>query len=613
MPHSFEDISFRFFFDASPDAMLVVDSCGRIVLSNRPAQELLGYSEHELGKLDVEALILHRHRERHSNHRLLFQQASANRAMDSAIGFYTLASDGAELPVNISLCQLGLNAETLTLVTFHFNEAENRFRQLAENIGGVFWLTSPDKLEVLYISPGYERIWGRARESLLTCPTSWADAIHPEDRERVITASTTLQISGDYDVEYRIMKPDGGIRWVRDRAFPVKTRSGQVYRIAGIAEDITDSKRAHIELLESEARLNQSQRIAKLGSWELDLRTNHLVWSDEVFRIFEIDKARFDASYAAFLQAIHPDDVDMVSHAYRRHLAELTPYDITHRLLMPDGRIKYVAEQCWSEFDSFGNPLYSVGTVQDITEWKRMQRELIRQRNELYELQKRQIATQTISAIAHELNQPLFAIAAYTGAALRMLKSGNPDMGKFGSILDACEQQAQRAGRSIREMLDFLNNDTPSSEAFNLNQLILDAVSVVKSDHDAAFKSILNLDAALPNVHANRTHVHKVLINLFQNGIEAMISAGISAPSVTVRTAMVDTGMARVTIQDNGPGLNAGDAKRIFGPFYTTKTDGMGMGLAISRSLIEAQYGELWIDLADQGGAMFHFTLPLAQ
>jgi PAS domain S-box-containing protein len=121
-------------------------------------------------------------------------------------------------------------------------ESQERFQQLAENIREVFWMTNPEKTEMIYISPAYESIWGRSCGSLYASPRSWLEAIHPEDRDRVLQAALTKQVDGHYAEEYRIVRPDGSVRWILDRAFPVKDRDGKVYRIAGVAEDITDWK-----------------------------------------------------------------------------------------------------------------------------------------------------------------------------------------------------------------------------------------------------------------------------------------------------------------------------------------------------------------------------------
>ena len=121
-------------------------------------------------------------------------------------------------------------------------EEENRFRQLAENVREVFWMTDVTKNEMIYISPTYEEIWGRSCESLYRSPRAWMDAIHSDDRERIARAALADQVQGSYDEEYRIYRPDGSVRFIRDRAFPVRNHDGEVYRIAGIAEDITESK-----------------------------------------------------------------------------------------------------------------------------------------------------------------------------------------------------------------------------------------------------------------------------------------------------------------------------------------------------------------------------------
>jgi PAS domain S-box-containing protein len=152
------------------------------------------------------------------------------------------------------------------------DESERRFRQLAESIREVFWLSDPSKQQVLYVSPAYETIWGRSCESIYTSPASWAEAIHPDDRDRIWQAALTRQTLGTYDEEYRIVTPHGGVRWIRDRAFPVKNDRGQIYRIAGIAEDITERKQAEVELRESEERFERAFRASPhpVGITELD-------------------------------------------------------------------------------------------------------------------------------------------------------------------------------------------------------------------------------------------------------------------------------------------------------------------------------------------------------
>ncbi len=164
--------------------------------------------------------------------------------------------------------------------------------------------------------------------------------------------------------------PDGRTIWLRTSKVPLRDTGGNVFGLLGIYEDITEQKRATLALKHSETSLAEAQRIAHLGSWELDLATNKLTWSDEIYRIFEIDPQQFGASYEAFLDAIHPDDRAMVDRAYTESVKRRVPYDIVHRLSFKDGRIKYVHERCETTYDAAGAPLRSLGTVQDITERK---------------------------------------------------------------------------------------------------------------------------------------------------------------------------------------------------------------------------------------------------
>ena len=249
----------------------------------------------------------------------------------------------------------------------------------------------------------------------------------------------------------------------------------------------------------------------------------------------------------------------------------------------------------------------------DITEQKRMEREILERQMEMAELHTLHVAAQTAVAIAHELNQPLLAIASYGEAAQILMKAENPDLDRIQKAVNGCEQQALRAGQSIRELLEFLCVKEFRSEAFDLNQCIHEVLNAARMEHELHFDSVLRLEAGIFLVQANRTHVKKVLFNLLHNGIEAMQEFGIPLPTITVTVCTKNDGnVAQVTISDNGPGIREGDSHRLFEPFFTTKAKGIGMGLAISRSLIEENGGQLWVDPQEGPGAMFHLTLPFA-
>ncbi len=255
---------------------------------------------------------------------------------------------------------------------------------------------------------------------------------------------------------------------------------------------------------------------------------------------------------------------------------------------------------------------YTLATVHDIRVRKHLERDILGRRREMDALHKHHIAAQTVAAIAHELNQPLLAIASYSKSALLMLEKGSPDPDKMRKAMEGSERQAQRAGQCIREMLDFLNMNDAPAEAFDLGQEIQEVLNALRLEHDLPMAAVLRLEQGLPRVRANRMHLHKVLLNLLHNGIEAALQTG-AAPALSVTAhRLVAQPLVAVTIEDNGPGISAEAQKRLFDPFFTTKPSGIGMGLAISRSLMEAHGGELWAEAREGPGACFHLTLPLA-
>ncbi len=257
---------------------------------------------------------------------------------------------------------------------------------------------------------------------------------------------------------------------------------------------------------------------------------------------------------------------------------------------------------------------YTLVNLHDITERKAGEQKLVTQRTLAESLIKRQVALQTASAIAHELNQPLAAISAYGEVALHALDSGDLDSAALHAAIEGSVKQAQRAGHALHELLAFLQQGEQEKEPIDINDLIRETLAFVQSDGYNGFQSILQLQQKLPLALGNRYQVQKVLVNLLHNGVEAMREADIPMAAITIAVrTLTERNVVLVTIQDNGPGLDKETAQRIFDPFFTTKPNGIGMGLAISRALIEANGGQLWVDSEQRQGATFHFTLPLAQ
>jgi PAS domain S-box-containing protein len=258
-------------------------------------------------------------------------------------------------------------------------ESQERFRQLAEHIREVFWITDSAKQQMLYVSSGYEEIWGRSRESLYASPRSWLDAIHPEDRARVLEASIHKQVVGTYNEQYRILRPDGTIRWICDRAFPIRDSSGIVYRIVGFAEDITDQKRLQESLRASEERLALVIQGSNDGFWDGQVLPGEswrsprtpVWWSPRVKAMLGYTEEEFPNVMGSWASRLHPQDADRVFAALTAHIERRDPYDVEYRLLTKAGEYEWFRARGQAIWDDAGRFVRMSGSLQCVTDRKR--------------------------------------------------------------------------------------------------------------------------------------------------------------------------------------------------------------------------------------------------
>jgi PAS domain S-box-containing protein len=255
-------------------------------------------------------------------------------------------------------------------------ESEARFRELAENIDEVFWLADADLQSIACVSPAYERVWGRSCESLREEPRSFLDAIHPQDRPRVLEA-LKARTNVPYELEYRIIRPDGSVRWISDRSFPIRSQAGNIYRFGGIACDITRRKQAEERLATHQAQLEEAQALARLGSWCWDIPSGALNWSDELYRRFGRKPKEFGPTHEAFLELLHPEDRAPIEAAIEGALSAKRPYDCEVRIVRPDGSLRVLHTRGRVIFDQGGKPLRMTGAAQDITEIKQLEEEVL--------------------------------------------------------------------------------------------------------------------------------------------------------------------------------------------------------------------------------------------
>jgi two-component system sensor kinase FixL len=378
----------------------------------------------------------------------------------------------------------------------------------------------------------------------------------------------------------------------------------------------TSMQRQQVEqaLHTSEERLRLAKQAAGLGIFDFDPQQNIIYW-DENMCAFWGEAPSESISYEKFIAAIHIHDMNARQNAFERAANPMGSgeYKVEYRVVNArDGSVRWIATVGRMHFEH-GQMTRLIGVAHDVTEQRAYQDKLQKQRAETEAVFKQQVAARTVSAIAHELNQPLAALSAYSEVAMHALQIEAYDADKLKRALKGCVEQAHRAGQSLHELLAFLLKGEVVTEKLDINHLIKEAMDIVQSDGYGEFKALLKLEPDMPPVLGNKVQIQKVLVNLFRNAVEAMRSVGIAYADIHI-TARTDKEMcmAHICVEDTGPGLDAQTAQRIFEPFFTTKSTGIGMGLVISRALIEANGGQLWFEPNTKVGATFHFTLPFA-
>jgi PAS domain S-box-containing protein len=480
-------------------------------------------------------------------------------------------------------------------------ESEAKFRSAIDGIAGIVSIHYPNG-EVEAVNRQCLEYFGRSLEWLKNWGTT--DAVHPEDFPRVVEMFTRAMASGiPYQIDQRLRRFDGEYRWFNNRGVPILDDSGRIARWYVLITDIEDRKRAE-DALRSAIDGIAGLVVTMAPNGELETVNRQAF---EYFGRSLEELKQWETS-----DAVHSDDLPQLLEVLRRAIASGNPYHIDLRMRRFDGEYRW--------FDSRGVPIlddsgriarwYVLAT--DIEERTRALAQLEQMQSDFAHMNRVATMGQLTASITHEVNQPITAAVTYALAARRFLSAEPPNFREVDDALSLIVKEGNRAGEVVERVRALVKKAPVRKDAVAIDDAILEVIALTRTE--AANKSVsvrTQFAEGLPRVQGDRVQLQQVMLNLVVNAIQAMSGTGEGAHELVISIdAVPSEDSVRVGVRDTGPGLSPESLSRLFDPFYTTKPEGMGMGLSICRSIIETHGGRLWATPCEPQGALFQFTIP---
>jgi PAS domain S-box-containing protein len=486
-------------------------------------------------------------------------------------------------------------------------ESEHELRLIVDSIPGLVTVVTASG-EPVGINRQVAEYIGKSLEDVKRWETN--DIVHPDDLAGVSHAFTQYLTSGEPgDFEARLRRFDGVYRWFQLRSLPLRDREGRIVRWYVLQTDIEDRKRAEDELRRKENFLATAQRLSLSGSFSWCLDTNEVTFSEEAYRIFEFERDS-PVTLEQIGRRIHPDDRHLLSENMNAARTVGGGHDYQIRLLMPDSSVKYLHTTSSEIQDASGRRQY-IGALQDVTQRRLAEEALNTARSELAHVARVATVSALTASIAHEINQPLSGIITNAGTGLRMLAADPPDVDGARETARRTIRDGNRVSDVIARLRALFSHKEFTPESIDLNDATREVIALSLNDlqrNRVIVQSELTNDAAL--VTGDRIQLQQVILNLLRNASDAMADVQERPRQLLIRTDCEDNGCVRLSVRDTGIGLGGQNMDKLFDSFYTTKSGGMGIGLSVSRAIIESHRGRLWAEHNDGPGATFAFSIP---
>jgi PAS domain S-box-containing protein len=462
-----------------------------------------------------------------------------------------------------------------------------------------------------YWSDELYKIYGLDPKNGAPTVEQYLDLVHPQDRGAMAETIKRMQEEHcGFDQIERIVRPDGQLRYIRAVAVPVFEK-GVFTGFVGTTIDVTEQELLTQELRREKAYLAEAQGLTHIGSWATNFHTKQMFHlSDEVYRLHGFEPSQGPSALEGFWNAIHSEDEPVVRAILESAIQTRTDYEIPeYRVCYPDGTIRFL--RTIGHHDPSAQMGDYVGITMDITDRKRAEEERERLRQleaDLAHINRVNMMGELAAALAHEIKQPIAATVANAGACLGFLEGEHPDISEAREAASSTIGCGRRAAEIIDHVRSLFKKNLPQRELVDLNELIREIALLLQNDIRRNSVAVnLELGKSLPEVVGDRVQLEQVLLNLMMNGIEAMPDAN---GNLTITSSLTEDGHLLISVSDTGIGIPTDKVDRIFDTFFTTKPQGTGMGLAISRSIVESHGGRLWAVSNPRRGSTFRFTLP---
>jgi PAS domain S-box-containing protein len=494
-------------------------------------------------------------------------------------------------------------------------ESEARFRELADNISQFAW-TADQKGWIYWYNKRWHDYTGTTLEEMQGW--GWQKVHHPEHVDRVVhRIKRSFETGTPWEDTFPLRGRDGSYRWFLSRALPIRDEAGNVIRWFGTNTDITEQIEAEKALRELNETLEQrveAETRERLGMWNVS--QDLLVLADLEGTYLNVNPAwtttlgwsESDLLGKSSQWLLHQDDREKTRVEINSLAAGQRTSRFENRLRHKNGTYRWIS---WKSVPDRGR-IYAMG--RDVTELKDAENDLRSARRELAQAARRTTAAAMTAAIAHEVRQPMAAIVANANAGLRWLNKAKPDLDEARDNLKNIVSDGHRASEVVQSVKAMFSGNDQGETPVDINELIRETIALLQSDLEAASVSVhLELSAKLPPVHGHGGQLQQVILNIITNAADAMRAVTDRARVLHVKSAALESNRIMISLEDTGTGIESKDLERIFDAFFTTKPNGMGMGLAICRSIVEAHGGSLTVSPGVPHGSVFQIALPCRQ